>query len=129
MSQVYDPLTTPVLDGATLEQLLALDDGATGLLAEMVEIYRQDMPDRLTALDVSVAEGQFQDVAEVAHALKGAASTMGAPRARAVAGLLEGGSRKQELSLERMLELSVELRACYEESRVALEGYLAERQS
>lgn len=130
MSQVFDPQTTPVLDSATLDQLLALDDGATGLLQEMVEIYRQDMPDRLKALDVTLeGVGDFQEASEVAHALKGAASTMGAPRARAVAALMEGGGRKSELSLERMRELSLELRACYEESLAGLETFLASRQS
>jgi len=127
MSQVYDPQTTPVLDASTIQQLLDLDDGALGLLEEMVDIYRTDMPDRFRALEATLDGDSLSEVAEVAHALKGAAGTMGAPRARAVAAVMEGGSRKGELTFEHLRELAAELRASYDESLAALEAYLAER--
>jgi len=104
----------PVLDPTIMDQLLSLDDGATGLIREMFNLFLEDTPPRLEAL------------ADTAHAVKGAASTMGAPRVRQVAQALETGGRTRtwpqppEALLER-------LEHTYREAVAGLEGFLAER--
>jgi len=127
MHPTYDPATTPVLDDQVMAQLLDLDDGETGLLTEMFELYQQDMPQRLDALDEATRRGNLVGIAETAHAIKGAASTMGIPRARALAACLEAAGRKSELTPEEMGRVVAQLREAYLESVEALSQFLASR--
>ena len=114
------------LDLEVMEQLLSLDDGELGLLEEMLVLYKEDTPDRIQAVAVTLAAGEMTEMADVAHAIKGSAGTMGAPKVRAVAALLEGGGRtgKWEAPPE---ELLVQLRQVYADSVVALEGFVASK--
>ena len=73
-----DPMPD-LLDLAVMEQLLSLDDGELGLLKEMVGLFKEDTPDRIQALEATLASGDLNDLADVAHAVKGAA---GAARLR-----------------------------------------------
>jgi HPt (histidine-containing phosphotransfer) domain-containing protein len=127
MVQVFNPQATPVLDNATLDQLLALDDGQMGLIQEMYQLYVDDTPDRIHALGVTVAEMGHADVAEVAHAIKGAASTMGAPRVQALAGALEAAGRREDMGKEDMLDLVAQLQTCFQESTEALRAFISAR--
>jgi len=114
------------LDLEVMEQLLSLDDGELGLLEEMLVLYKEDTPDRIQAVAVTLAAGEMTEMADVAHAIKGSAGTMGAPKVRAVAALLEGGGRtgKWEAPPE---ELLVQLRQVYADSVAALEGFVASK--
>lgn len=127
MHPTYDPATTPVLDDQVMAQLLDLDDGEIGLLTEMFELYQQDMPDRLDTLDEAVREGNLAGIAETAHAVKGAASTMGIPRARVLAACLEAAGRKSDLPAEEMGRIVGQLRDAYLESVEALGQFLASK--
>jgi HPt (histidine-containing phosphotransfer) domain-containing protein len=112
------------LDMDVMDQLLGLDDGEFGLLEEMLGLYREDTPDRITAVGVALDSGNMSEMADVAHAIKGSAGTMGAPKVRAVAALLEGGGRtgKWDTSPSELLE---QLKVAYEDSLRALEGFVA----
>lgn len=116
----------PVLDADTMEQLLSLDDGGTGLLEEMVGLFVEDTPPRIAALEAALAAGQWEAMADTAHAVKGAASTMGAPRVRALGQALETGGRKGTWP-EPPASLVTRLRTSYEEANVALQAFLAAR--
>jgi HPt (histidine-containing phosphotransfer) domain-containing protein len=111
-----------------MEQLLSLDDGELGLLEEMLVLYMEDTPDRIQAVAVTLAAGEMTEMADVAHAIKGSAGTMGAPKVRAVAALLEGGGRtgKWEAPPEALL---LQLRQVYADSVLALEGFVASKKS
>ena len=66
-----------VLDPATLEQLLALDDGALGLLGEMAQIFQDDTPPRLAALEPArVFVTHFGAVEDVARHARESVPTM-----------------------------------------------------
>jgi HPt (histidine-containing phosphotransfer) domain-containing protein len=112
------------LDLSIMEQLLGLDEGASGLLEEMLVLYREDTPDRLKAMDRALAAGDMKELADVAHAIKGAASTMGAPKVRTVAAELEAAGRAGHFDREPLLMLE-ELNGAYLESVKALEAFLA----
>ena len=122
-----DPLLAH-LDMDVMDQLLSLDDGELGLLEEMLGLYTEDTPGRLEAIGAALAEGQMTDMADVAHAVKGSAGTMGAPKVRAVAALLEGAGRtgKTETPLP---ELLAQLKVAYAESVKALESFVASRKT
>ena len=95
-----------VLDPSTMKQLLDLDDGALGLLQEMCQLFAEDMPPRILAMGAAIKAGQGEEMGDVAHAVKGAAGTMGVPRVRAVALALEtlGRTGKGTETAEALLE-------------------------
>ncbi len=112
-----------ILDPGTLKQLLDLDDGGLGLLTEMCQLFVEDMPPRMAAMEAALQAGNLGEMGDVAHAVKGAASTMGAPRVRALALALETlgrtgkGDEKPEALLER---LQVE----YDQAEAALKAFI-----
>lgn len=112
-----------ILDPGTLKQLLDLDDGALGLLTEMCQLFVEDMPPRMTAMEAALQAGNLGEMGDVAHAVKGAASTMGAPRVRALALALETlgrtgkGDEKPEVLLEK-------LRIEYAQAEAALKAFI-----
>jgi HPt (histidine-containing phosphotransfer) domain-containing protein len=115
-----------VLDPGTLRQLLDLDDGELGLIQEMCQLFAEDMPPRILAMEAAIKAGQREEMGDVAHAVKGAASTMGAPRVRAVALALEtlGRIGQSEEPAEALLErLKVEYAAAQE----ALQAFIVSK--
>ena len=118
----------PGLDMEVMEQLLELDDGGVGLLKEMAGLFREDTPERIQALEATLAAGNLAALADVAHAIKGAAGTMGITRLRAVAAELEGGGRKGTFSAEPG-SLVEQLKRDYAEGLAALDGFIAQRES
>ena len=117
-----------ILDLNVMDQLLGLDDGELGLLKEMVGLFVDDTPGRIQAITAALASGDLSDLADVAHAIKGAAGTMGVPRLRAVAADLESGGRKGRFASEpaRLVE---QLTATYTEGLAALEEFIAKREN
>ena len=113
-----------VLDPGTLKQLLDLDDGAVGLIQEMCQLFKEDMPPRLAALEEAIKAGQSQEMGDLAHAVKGAASTMGALKVRSLALALEvlGRTGKGSESPEALLAC---LRVEYGRALEALESFIA----
>ena len=116
------------LDLSVMEQLLNLDDGALGLLKEMLGLFKTDTPDRIRAIEATLASGDLADMADVAHAIKGAAGTMGAPRLRAIAAELEGAGRKGSFGIDSALLLE-QLKETYADAVAALEGFIALREA
>ncbi len=115
-----------ILDPGTLKQLLDLDDGELGLISEMCQLFLEDMPPRMTAMEAALQAGNLGEMGDVAHAVKGAASTMGAPRVRALALALETlgrtgkGDEKAEVLLER-------LRTEYDQAQAALKAFIVSK--
>jgi HPt (histidine-containing phosphotransfer) domain-containing protein len=116
------------LDLGVMDQLLSLDDGALGLLKEMLGLFKTDTPDRIRAIEATLASGDLADMADLAHAIKGAAGTMGAPRLRAIAAELEGAGRKGAFVIDSALLLE-QLKETYADAVVALEGFIARREA
>jgi HPt (histidine-containing phosphotransfer) domain-containing protein len=111
------------LDSGTLKQLLDLDDGELGLIQEMCQLFIEDMPPRMLAMAAAIQAGQREEMGDIAHAVKGAASTMGAPRVRNVALALEtlGRTGKGSETAEALLE---RLKVEYVAARDALQDFI-----
>jgi len=122
-----DPILSQ-LDLEVMDQLLSLDDGELGLLEEMVGLYREDTPDRILAVEKTLGTGEMTEMADVAHAIKGSAGTMGAPRVRAVAAQLEAAGRigKTDVPTEVLL---AQLKQAYTDSVVALDAFVARKKA
>jgi len=109
-----------------MEQLLSLDDGQLGLLEEMLVLFKEDTPGRIQALEQALLDGEMAEMADVAHAVKGSAGTMGVPRVRAIAAQLEAAGRIGTSSAPPA-ELVARLKVAYDEALVALDGFVARK--
>jgi HPt (histidine-containing phosphotransfer) domain-containing protein len=116
------------LDLGVMDQLLDLDDGGVGLLEEMLGLFKEDTPERIQAMGAALAAGRPEEMADLAHAVKGAASTMGAPRVRALAAELEAAGRLRRWDREPAQALDL-LQAAFGEAVEALEAFLAARKA
>lgn len=115
-----------VLDPGVMQQLLDLDDGGLGLLREMYELFRDDTPPRIAQLEAAIAKGDRAQMGDTAHAVKGAASTMGAPRVRALAQVLEASGRMDRCD-EDLVQVLANLKTAFAEAVQGLEVFLAAR--
>lgn len=117
---------TPVklLDPTTLQNLVDLDDGGTGLLREMIGIFRDDTPRRLRDILAAIAAGNAEALSHSAHALKGGAGALGAEAMRAVGAELERLGR--EGSVDAGADLPERLQALFSASLEALEAFAAQ---
>ncbi|HYI56411.1 MAG TPA: ATP-binding protein [Microlunatus sp.] len=83
-----------VIDASRLEDLDELSAGdGTSLLTSLIESYVHRAPSRVEALEQAINDGDLQEVTAVAHELKGASGTIGAPRVMTYAAEIEHRSR------------------------------------
>lgn len=111
-----------LLDLTTLQNLVDLDDGSHGLVAEMIGIFRDDTPRRLRDILAAAEKGDAEELSRAAHALKGGAGALGAKALRLLAAELEalghGGSADAGPDLAGRLE------TLFQASLAALEAYV-----
>ncbi len=84
-----NPATQATGPHVDLAHALTWVDQDRVLLAELVEIFLQDYPQRLTELRVAVAQGDAPRTHRVAHGLKGSVAGFGANQAKELALRLE----------------------------------------
>jgi HPt (histidine-containing phosphotransfer) domain-containing protein len=88
----------PVIDPQALDNLRALNPGDNDeFLRELIGIFLEDTPKRLTELDTSLTAGDAGTFTRAAHSIKGSAANLGAMQLRAAAEKLEHHSRKEGL--------------------------------
>jgi PAS domain S-box-containing protein len=80
-----------------LTTALSTVDGDEALLAELIDIFRQDYPIHLAALQEALSQHHASQLARSAHSLKGATIALGATRASALAAELETMGRDTRL--------------------------------
>jgi CheY-like chemotaxis protein/HPt (histidine-containing phosphotransfer) domain-containing protein len=67
------------IDPAVLEKLRSLrGPGEPDLAVEVIELFLEDAPERISALRDSLSQGDFPTVTRIAHTLKGSAGHLGA---------------------------------------------------
>lgn len=74
------PQLLDVLDQARLAELRELGDGDDTLLAELVEVFLRDTPERIGALHEAFAQHDDHALRMISHALKGSSRNIGAKR-------------------------------------------------
>jgi len=95
-------LASQALDPSAIERLRRLGEKSSrNLLQEMATIYLSQTPERLGELDQAL-EAEDADKAEyLAHALKGSASSLGAPTFSALCDALEAAAKRLDLDAVR----------------------------
>jgi len=115
-----------LLDLFTLENLVELDDGGTGLLSEMIGIFREDTPRRIRDILEAIAKGDAQELSHAGHALKGGSGALGASAMRNLAADLEDLGRGGTVEAEP--DLSQRLESLFQVTLTALDAYVASLQ-
>jgi HPt (histidine-containing phosphotransfer) domain-containing protein len=121
----FDPRhETPqdLLDMMTLQNLVELDEGGTGLLSEMIGIFREDTPRRLRDILTAAEQGNATAFSHAGHALKGGAGALGANALRKFAADIETAGRNG--SVDAGPELAKRLEDLFQASLSALEAYV-----
>jgi len=101
-----------VLDPDHVAQLRTIaQQSDPGLLSELAELFGRDTPIRLRRLHSALEQGDAAALGEVAHALKGTVTGLGATQAIAICARLESAARSGDLDAARALvaESEVEL--------------------
>ncbi|MFS8069493.1 MAG: response regulator, partial [Byssovorax sp.] len=84
----------PAVDIAALEKLRAMRQGDSDLVLEVIDLFLQETPDRLTALRDGLARGDFPLIARVAHTIRGSAGHIGAKALTALCARVEDKARQ-----------------------------------
>ena len=93
------PLPGPVLDPLVLENLRQLTaDGEPDVLAEVLQLFLEDVPRRIAKLRAGCAAGDAVEVYTTAHSLKGSAGNIGAQTLFAVCRQLDDKARAGDLT-------------------------------
>lgn len=108
----------PSVDWEVIDGLRGIrGEGEPDLLVELVEIFREDTPARISALREALEGGDAEGLRLAAHGLKGGSGSLGARRMARIAERVEAVARSGDLSsaAERIPELEVEFeRVCAE---------------
>ena len=110
-----------VLDMDQVGELIELD-GTLGVLAEFTGMYREQAPAHIAALRKAFAAGNLNEVARVAHTLRGSSSNLGVKRVADTARLLEHAGRANDASA--MPGWIAELDGRYDEACGALQALI-----
>jgi signal transduction histidine kinase/CheY-like chemotaxis protein/HPt (histidine-containing phosphotransfer) domain-containing protein len=94
-----DQPDTDVLDPDVIESLRELgDDDGMELLAELVDLFLLDAPERMAELFKAFEENDTEQLERTAHALKSSSANLGALGLSGIFGDLEQAGREQDLS-------------------------------
>jgi len=86
-----------VLDRERVSSFLAISRTQDGFLDELVRTFREDVPSRIDALRSAAMNGDANDLALAAHALKSSSGSVGAKRMLTMASSLELNARAGRL--------------------------------
>lgn len=114
------PTQRPVLDPATLDRLAA-ETGGADVVRQIVGLYLDELPGRLTALAQGV-DGGRDALHRVAHSLRSSSALLGVRVLEGLCGVLE--SEAQEASAADVDEMVAGVQACAEVSTRALREWL-----
>ncbi len=117
---ITDPVDQSVLAG--LRELQ--EEGEPDILAELCELFLEDVPTQLEALREAAEGGDASSVEQVAHTLKGSCGNMGALKMSNICAELQDIGHSEELS--RAIVLVERLGAEFGQVRPALEDEIEE---
>ncbi|MBL8385426.1 MAG: PAS domain-containing protein [Burkholderiales bacterium] len=113
------PDALPVIDTAQIEELLGLDDSGA-VLADFVQMYTTQAPQRIDEITRAFAEGDLKRLTQVAHSLKGASGNLGALAVADAARRLEvAGQSGDDHGIAALID---EMRARYRDAEAALKA-------
>ncbi|WP_353116414.1 Hpt domain-containing protein [Nitratidesulfovibrio sp.] len=76
--------------------------GDREFLALLLDTFLPDFTDRLAKMQAALGEGRLDDLARLAHSLKGASATIGASRLHHRAAALDQACRNEDMATARL---------------------------
>lgn len=117
-----------VLDHRVINELLLFaDDGDPELLVDLIQMFLDDGPAKVEAVNIGLANGNFEMAERAAHSLKGSSGCLGAKLVQATCEQLEQSTHMRELEASR--KLAPKLETTYAAAEQALKLVLAEHQN
>ena len=115
-----------VVNPAVLAELELISTGAT-FMPDLINGFVKDGEALLRQMEAAVAEGQYDILRDLVHAMKGSAVTLGAEQlSRACGAIVNQSPAEQEAGGQRVLRL---VREHFQQARIALLEYLRKSQS
>lgn len=113
--------SVPTLDRSVLEELREYSSDEQDLAEELIELFLEDSPKQLLALQTALRNADRGEVEKRSHRLKGSAGSIGAMRLREICEGLETAARanREPLAASADTEVAIELDAL----RVALASF------
>ena len=104
------------------EKALAATDGDRELLAELIDLFKEQSPDLLDAIGRAIESGQAGQLQKAAHSIKGSTGSLGAMSAHEAASALEtmGMNGQLEQAEEVFMKLKRRIRE-FKEKTAGLE--------
>ena len=116
-----------VIDQSVLDELLSFsDDGDPELLVDLINMFLEDGPIKVKAVQDGVASGDLEMAERAAHSLKGSSGNLGCRQVQAICEELQISARNNEL--EKSRELAPQLPDLYRVADEALRQELAKHQ-
>lgn len=116
-------MSEPVLDPAVIDNLRQLTPpGEPDVLAEVLELFLEDVPRRIAKLRAACAAGDAAELHKMAHSLKGSAGNIGASALFAICRQLDDRGRSGDLTDAKRLVDALE--ADYARVEVAIRQLL-----
>lgn len=113
-----------VLDMSVVEELLSFsDDGDPELLLDLIQMFLEDGPAKVAAVQAGLANGDFDQAERAAHSLKGSSGNLGAQHLQNVCEEMQLATRQHQLEESR--RLATQLRDRFVEAEAALKQLLA----
>lgn len=117
----------PILDAAVLDALIALSPGDNGaFVCELIDIFLQDTPPRMTAIEEALSRGDATSASRMAHAIKGSCGNFGAVRLQASSLAMEKTAEGGDVAAARAL--AAELRRDHDATILELQAVRARLQ-
>ena len=81
--------TQPVIDPQAIEDLRALNPEDPAFLRELIDLFIQDVPERITEIEQALARQDAVLLTRAAHTIKGSCSNFGAASLREISHAME----------------------------------------
>jgi CheY-like chemotaxis protein len=98
----------PVVSKIDWEQALSGIDGDHELLADVINVFLDALPDTLNSIETSLFELRTKDVERVAHSLKGELLALGAPSVATLARELEKAGRENNFATAKQVFVTLQ---------------------
>ncbi len=116
-----------VLDMSVVEELLSFsDDGDPELVMDLIQMFLDDGPAKVTAVTEGLAAGDLEKAERAAHSLKGSSGNLGAKLLQNACEQMQLATRYHKLDESRQLLASFTAR--FTEAEAALRKLLASYQ-
>ncbi len=121
-SGVPDGFAGEVMDFSRLHEFREFDDEEQTMTREVVGLFIADAPQRLDAIAAAIAANDAEALSRASHALKGAASNVGAVAMQSICASLEEVAKAADVP-EDAAEKLAQLRQLWVKTRAALQDW------